>query len=193
MISASYISFKKIIVVLRLICLILLLAPIAWAEGNIEWEELKTKHTILRYQNTQDLRDFDKKIKYSVDYEFSLFTRAREPGNSNERLGMKVDSIYERAQEILDMRKSMKRVKINIYSSKDQLHDAYFRIFRKRGKLRAWYIFEHNTIYLTIEDVFAGMLAHEMAHSIIDHYLTVRPPPASAEILARYVDSHLMP
>ena len=36
-----------------------------------------------------------------------------------------------------------------------------------------------------------GMLAHEMAHSIIDHYLTVRPPKRSAEILARFVDKHL--
>jgi hypothetical protein len=35
------------------------------------------------------------------------------------------------------------------------------------------------------------MLAHEMAHSIIDHYLRVRPPHATAEILARYVDGHL--
>jgi hypothetical protein len=31
-----------------------------------------------------------------------------------------------------------------------------------------------------------------MAHSIIDNYLLVRPPKATAEILARYVDSHLI-
>ena len=36
-----------------------------------------------------------------------------------------------------------------------------------------------------------GMLAHEMAHAIIDDFLQVRPPMASAEILARYVDAHL--
>jgi hypothetical protein len=30
-----------------------------------------------------------------------------------------------------------------------------------------------------------------LAHFIIDHYLLVRPPAATAEILARYVDSHL--
>jgi hypothetical protein len=35
------------------------------------------------------------------------------------------------------------------------------------------------------------MLAHEMAHCVIDHYLLIRPPMATAEILARYVDSHL--
>jgi hypothetical protein len=36
-----------------------------------------------------------------------------------------------------------------------------------------------------------GILAHEMAHAIIDQFLTVRPPSATAEILARYVDGHL--
>jgi len=35
------------------------------------------------------------------------------------------------------------------------------------------------------------MLAHEIAHAIIDNYLSVRPPRATAEILARYVGKHL--
>ncbi|MEH0019750.1 MAG: hypothetical protein V6Z89_08855 [Desulfobacter sp.] len=35
------------------------------------------------------------------------------------------------------------------------------------------------------------MLAHEIAHAVVDHYLDVRPPRATAEILARYVDAHL--
>ena len=44
---------------------------------------------------------------------------------------------------------------------------------------------------MNAEDVHEGMLAHEIAHSIIDHYLLVRPPRATAEILSRYVDAHL--
>jgi len=35
------------------------------------------------------------------------------------------------------------------------------------------------------------MLAHEIAHAIVDNYLSVRPPRATAEILARYVGKHL--
>ena len=34
-------------------------------------------------------------------------------------------------------------------------------------------------------------MAHEIAHAIIDHYLLIRPPRATAEILAHYVDEHL--
>jgi hypothetical protein len=39
--------------------------------------------------------------------------------------------------------------------------------------------------------MYEGILAHEIAHSIIDNYLLILPPKATAEILARYVDEHL--
>ena len=55
----------------------------------------------------------------------------------------------------------------------------------------AWYLYQYHSIYINLEDLHEGILAHEMAHSIIDHYLIIRPPGATAEILARYVDSHL--
>ena len=89
------------------------------------------------------------------------------------------------------MRKKTKKVIVNIYQNRDQLNQAYTAIYKKECHIRAWYIYEFNTIYLNVEDLHEGMLAHELAHSIIDHFLLVRPPSASAEILARYVDSHL--
>ena len=48
-----------------------------------------------------------------------------------------------------------------------------------------------NTIYVNVDDTQEEILAHEMAHAIIDHYLLVRPPAAAAEILARYVHTHI--
>ena len=187
---------KKTQKILELYFYILFLIPLnalgASALEKIDWKELKSRHTILRYQSQEDLNIFDQKIKYSAASGLSTLARRLEKNNPDERLIEKIDAIYQRVQEILDMRKSMKRIRINIYSTKKQLHKAYFRIYKDHRKLRAWYIFEVNTIFLTVEDVFAGMLAHEMAHSIIDHYLTVRPPPATAEILARYIDSHLV-
>jgi len=147
---------------------------------------------MIHYQSLEDLGKFYEKVKYSPE-EMGvkrLFTRPASQ-NLTGKLTAKIDALYERVQEILDMRKKMKRVKINIYSNKKQLHDAFFKIYKKKCRFRAWYIYEYNTIYINVEDLHAGMLAHETAHSIIDHYLLVRPPSATAEILARYVDSHL--
>lgn len=107
-----------------------------------------------------------------------------------QELAEKLNSLFEKVQLILDMRKPL-MVNIKIFPDKTTLEDAYFKIFNKRASLRAWYIYEDNTIYMNADDVFAGMLAHECAHAIADNFMTVKPPRATAEILARYVNAHL--
>lgn len=168
---------------------------------GLPWENLETKYTIIYYQSLEDLKKFNKNIDYPQGG-WGLFKALLSRPCSDDltdKLKKKVDALYGRVQEILDMHKKMKKVKIIIYPNKEQLHTAYSGIYKKSSRsyktsslLRAWYIYEYNTIYLNVNDLHEGMLAHEMAHSIIDHYLLVRPPKATAEILARYVDSHLI-
>ncbi len=159
---------------------------------GINWETIKTKHAIVRYQSMDDLKRFNNKIRYKVKGSslFGLFSSSDDK-DIIDIVGKKVDALFERAQEILDMRKKMDKVTINAYHDKDQLHAAFERIYRKPCRIRAWYEFRYHTVFICIDDVHEGMLAHEMAHGIIDHYLKVRPPTATAEILARYVDTHL--
>ncbi|MCP3933600.1 MAG: hypothetical protein GY705_31420 [Bacteroidetes bacterium] len=47
-------------------------------------------------------------------------------------------------------------------------------------------------MFIQLDDVHSGMIAHELAHAIIDHYLIIPPPKETAEILARYVDTHMV-
>ena len=186
-------SFKRIP---RVFCLFLPLlgrAILAQAEiDHIPWEVIETKHTIVHYQSSQDLRKLNQKVDFAPGSWGLKGLFAKPDSHELRRQTMQMlDALYERVQEILDMRKRMKPVVIKIYSTKQQLHAAYLEAYRKPCQLRAWYIYESNTIYVTVEDVHEGILAHEMAHAIIDHYLVVRPPPTTAEILARYVDGHL--
>ena len=166
----------------------------AYADGSTDtpWYILDTKYTQIRYQSWKNLKKFGNNINYSpglFDLK-GLFTKKSHDDLKKEIKG-KVDAVYERVQEILDMRKWMKKVTINIYPDKKALHAAYEKIFGNPCHFRSWYIYELNTIYINVRDTHEGMLAHEIAHSIIDHYLLVRPPRATAEILARYVDKHL--
>lgn len=150
----------------------------------------------------EDLRDFMRKINFR---EWAL-TNLFSPFNPNKiikRFKKRVDALFEKVQEILGMNKKMKKPIVKIYSNKKQLHTAYSSIYGKSYRCyddhcstqssapRAWYIYEYNTIYINVDDVHEGMMAHEMAHSIIDHFLHVRPPKATAEILGRYVERHL--
>lgn len=188
---------NPLIKIFSLICVtILLFSPWVVVRGaaadNKAWQEIETKYTIIRYQELKDLNKFNRKVRYSPgESGLSWLFSVRGSANLTEKVKKKVDAIYRRVQEILDMRKRMKKVTINIYQNKKQLRSAYYKIYMKECRIRAWYIYEYNTIYINVDDLHEGMLAHELAHSIIDHYLTVRPPPATADILARYVDSHL--
>ncbi len=160
---------------------------------------LETKYTVIRYQSIEDLEKFNRKIDYSPEQLgfMQMFSRSSSKDLAGE-ITKKVDAVYERVQNILGMRKKIKKITINIYSSDKQLYAVYlkhkdtaFRNFSSSTRLRAWYIHSSKTIYLNSADLHEGMLAHEMAHAVIDNYLLVRPPRATAEILARYVDSHL--
>ncbi len=189
-----YLVIKKNIFPILVVLFTFPFYRIAYGETSKEtlWRSLETKYTLIHYQHLEDLKRFNNKLNYGPEkWGFKRLFSKEESDKLLDVVGKKVDMIFERVQEILDMRKMMPSVTINIYRDQKQLYDAYFEIYKQSCQLRAWYIFEYNTIYFSIEDLHEGMLAHEMAHSIIDHYLTVRPPVASAEILARYVDSHL--
>lgn len=160
---------------------------------SLNWKVLETRYVKLYYLSRADLEMFDKKIDYEDNSQgFGFFGNKKSGGNLDEELIKKMDSLYERVQAILDMRRSMKKVTVKIYGNKNTLWNSYQEIYKKRRELRAWYIFEYHTIYVNREDLNEGMLAHEIAHSVIDHFLEVRPPSATAEILARYVDMHLV-
>ena len=186
---------KKSLLIPTLFCLIsFFMGGVAKGQpsDSILWQTIETRHTIIRYQSLSDLNRFNSRIKYRTEGSVltGLFSSSG-PKDIENKASTKVDALFEKAQEILDMRKKMEKVTINVYNDKKQLHEAYQGIYGQPCRIRAWYEYRFNTIYITIDDVHEGMLAHEMAHSIIDHYLLVRPPSATAEILARYVDSHL--
>ena len=164
----------------------------AGTKEHIAWQSLATKHTIIYYQSTKDLKRFYAKVKYGPKkWGLKVLFSGTCPEVLREMTSKKVDLVFERVQKILGMRKEMAKIKINIYQNKGQLNEAYAEMYPGTCKIRAWYRHANNTVYLNLDDLQEGMLAHELTHAIVDHYLLVRPPHATAEILARYVDNHL--
>lgn len=164
----------------------------AWAQDPLG-EKLETRRAVLLYRSMEDLGRFESSVDYGGGGGLGgLFSSGPEGDDLLETVSRKVDAIYERVQEILDMRGEIPKVTLRLYPNKEALGRVYQGFTGSPTlRVRAWYIYERNTIYLNVEDVHEGMLAHEIAHAIIDHYLMVRPPRATAEILARYVDEHL--
>ena len=169
-----------------------------------EWKSLVTEYTTINYRSLEDLKTFYQKIKHPSRGRFSspspsISVQDETPSG----LIQKIDVLFKSAQKILSIRKKMNRVFLQIHSNKEQLALAYVKIsgsslrcYEDRCSLktalpRAWYVYETNTVHLNVEDVHQGILAHEMAHAIIDHYLGFKPSRTTAERLAKGVEKNL--
>lgn len=150
-----------------------------------------TRHTILTFNSVEDMAVFGDAIQFAESNSLASIFSSPSPGDTKKELVRKIDLLFEKVQLILDMRKPMNKVKIKVHSNQAQLQQSFRKIYKKDDNPRGWYLFDNNTVYINAEDVQEGMLAHELGHAIIDHYFSVRPPRATAEILAKYVDLHL--
>ncbi|MCG8685311.1 MAG: hypothetical protein MI892_10575 [Desulfobacterales bacterium] len=166
--------------------------PLFWAEyasGAQTWKRINTRYLMIQYQSRGDLERFDRGIE-PVKHVAGFLGFKSSEGPKTNSLSEKLDLLVKKVQLILDMQKPI-MVNLRIYPGPKELKIAYFKLYKKQNQPRAWYLYETNTIYMNAQDVSSGMLAHEIAHAVIDHYLEARPPRATAEILARYVDAHL--
>ncbi len=191
------------LLLVAIFCNFIVLSPFdivrAEPSNDSQWKTLETRYATLRYQSLEDLQKIHKKLNCAPKGEIikSLFCRL-DPNNLEDNIIKKIDALYERTQDILGMHKNMKKVTIILYSNKDQLRSSYSRTCNKSTHAyghssvpRAFFIYKLNNIYVNVEDLHEGILAHEMAHFIVDNFLSLQPPKPTSEILARYVDKHL--
>ncbi|MBW2220418.1 MAG: hypothetical protein JRF40_13170, partial [Deltaproteobacteria bacterium] len=76
------------------------------SSSDIDWQTLETRHAIVRYQSLEDLRKFNKKIKYRAGHSgFKGLFSSSGSSDLADTVSKKVDALFERAQQILDMRK----------------------------------------------------------------------------------------
>lgn len=150
-----------------------------------------TQHTILIFNAVEDMAAFNKALNYPGDSSLSGIFTAPGAKEVETELVQKIDLLFVKVQQILDMRKEMRKIRVRLFSNDEQLAEAYKKIFKQKINVRGWYVYEFNTVFLNVKDVHEGMLAHELGHAVINHFLTVQPPRATAEILAKYVDKHL--
>lgn len=163
--------------------------------GTFLTEEIQTRYTVIRYRNKEDLVALDRKIRVPAALTRAYYPSARlYGGDAVQRLREKMDASYVSIQHILDMRKRMERLVIEVYPDSKILVNAFKKRVRSRTKsIPAIYDYRRNTIGVNTGAVNLRILGHYMALSIIDHFMPVRPPVRSAKIMAAYVDKQLKP
>ncbi|MBL7070779.1 MAG: hypothetical protein ISS26_01240 [Candidatus Omnitrophica bacterium] len=163
-------------------------------EGNVEdWVVIESSYATIFVDKDIRIKDVTERIDVSFarydPIEKQLFL---DKGTSpEEKLATKIDIIIRKAKKILDMHPHDFHVKIRVYGSGDEMWDIYEYIFKERREYKAFYIHGFDTVYIPVEYVTESILAHELAHSIIDTYFKTLPPEKIRELLACYVDVHL--
>lgn len=174
------------------ICTTFLLFPLP-SQAHIaeEWMTKEGYFCTLYIRQDVDVEALNKKIDtYRVDFGLSQkpITLSRKP---QDELSYKFDVVFLKVQELLDMRPQDVRLDVKIYPSKEDIDKIYVKLFNERGGFIAFYVFNLNTLFACEEKISVSVVAHEMAHCILDHHFTMQPPKKIAELLAHYAELHL--
>jgi len=158
--------------------------------GKSGWKRIESVFFTIDYKDDIDMRLVEKRLKRR--YFFSAYTRKRDSLDSVPmRVADRMDLLFRRAGDILDMHPPDMHINVKIFKDRDDLADEYHRIFRRRERLRSFYIYKLDTIFTSETDISDSVMAHEMGHAIVDHYFVIMPPEKVKEMLASYVDLHL--
>jgi len=177
---------------LLVLAILMLIIPNNVYSQDEEWNVFAGRFCTVFYEKDVDLKLVNSHIILNFSDFYSPRQFREKPDLSIENiLAGKFDAIFNRVEEVLDMYPTKLHLTINIYKSRENLDIVYEQIFDEPNVATSFYIYKTNTIYTTESNINENILAHEIAHSIIDHYFVILPPRKVQEILAVYADVHL--
>ncbi len=152
--------------------------------------ELKTQYATIIYEKEEQLQQFNKRVSLGS---LSYLNPKRNKNSITvvDKVKNKLDVIVERVKTILDMFPGDLKFRIMLLPSDANIQKIYRYKYQKSVDYIAFYSPEEKTIFISVNDIKLEVLAHELAHVILDHYFAVSPPVKIHEVLAQFVENHL--
>ena len=153
------------------------------------WSRINTGSLNIYYQPGLNLKKVERHLR---SRQFNLF--GRDPAltdDVSQRIGSSLATLLSKVKEMLSMYPDMSDLAVKIFRTREELSRTYYEIFKMRQDYRSFYVHKLRTIYTSEEDISDSVMAHELAHAVMDHYFLVPPPPAVAELIASDVDRRL--
>jgi hypothetical protein len=150
--------------------------------------ELNSRYATIIYTGDDQIRRFNKEISLGS---LSYLLRSKTSVTAEDEVRNKMDVLIERVKAILEMYPKELKFNIALLSSDNEVQDIFRKIYGKRVDYIAFYSPRDKTIYVSVKDIELGVLAHEIAHVIIDFYYGMSTPTKIHEVLAQYVENHL--
>jgi hypothetical protein len=150
--------------------------------------ELKTRNASVIYEKEDLLRKFNRNIRLGS---LSYAARNKMSITVEDEVRNKVDVILERVKAVLAMFPGNLNFIIILLPSDTDVQKVYIGKFGKKVDFISFYSQREKIVYISVDDVRLGVLAHELAHVVIDFYYETPTPVKVHEILAQFVESHL--
>ena len=162
----------------------------AYGAANIGagWGLIETRYFSVYCEEGVDLNAVSRRLRKRI------FLYGQGPSYDEgveKNVAYRLDAIFVRARETLDMYPQMPRIKIKIFSDEETLYREYRKIMGGSGTTKAFYVHFYRTIFTSEDTINDSVMAHEIAHAIIDHYYKYIPSPKVSEALASYIDMHI--
>ena len=151
--------------------------------------KISSGYTKIVSESSETVRLFNKRIK--IGSLSSLLKRRSETDLSVEgQLSEKMDIIVERVKMVLEMHPRNFNVQIIVLPDAGSVRAAYRKKYYRDVEFVAFYSPRERAIYIAADEAKANILAHELAHAVIDQFFGVAAPAKIHEILAQYVDEN---
>jgi hypothetical protein len=150
--------------------------------------EVKSRYITIKYVGEDHLKRFNKSISLGS---LSYLMANRKSITVIDEIKNKVDVVFERVETILEMFPKDLHITIVLLPSDEEVQKIFRSKYGKDVDFISFYSPRDKTIYISVRDIRIGVLAHEMAHAIIDLYYATPPPENEQEVLAQYVETHL--
>lgn len=119
------------------------------------------------------------------------FMRKKDVITVADEVLAKTDIIVEKVQVILDLFPDKYHVRLVIVPDSEEVARIFKNKYGTTVKYIAFYSLSEKTIYMSADDITLRVLAHEIGHSVVDHYYMKKTPYNIHELLAQFAEKHI--
>ena len=162
----------------------------------------RTQEADIYYTDPSDLQVLESRLRFSqVDNFYQRYVNTPDPGQAVFAAGVavKVDGLLAKVRHILNFcPKNQERLRIfllkngrEVQQRRLALNPGSGRPLFGYGAVEGFYDPMTRTIFLSLNDLRAGVLAHEMTHFLLCESCVVPTPENIQEDWARYVETQV--
>jgi hypothetical protein len=153
-------------------------------------QEQQSRYVTLLYADLVILQDFNSNLELNGKLDYAM--RHKNVISVADEVLAKVDIIIEKVQIVLDMFPDNYHVQLVLLPTAADVAAIYKQKYGKDVNHIAYYSISEKTIYISSVDACLRVVAHEVGHSVVDHYFQqIRPPYNIHELMAQFAEQHV--